>query len=161
VHRGHKEVVVVGRDRYHYRDGFFFRPCWFGFECAVSKPPLGAVITVLPFGHHVRVVAGVTYYHYGNVYYRECPGGYTVVDEPVVVTAPVVVVPPVVVKAPQSVPATVVSGSAQTITVNIPNRSGSFTPVTLVRQGEGYVGPQGEYNAGNPTVEQLKVLYGS
>ena len=32
--------------------------------------------------------------------------------------------------------------------------------VTLKRSGNGFVGPQGEYYADNPTVEQLKVLYG-
>ncbi len=34
------------------------------------------------------------------------------------------------------------------------------TAVTLKRAGTGYVGPQGEYYSDNPTVEQLKVLYG-
>jgi len=46
------------------------------------------------------------------------------------------------------------------ITINVPNSNGSYTPVTLVKYGNGYIGPQGEYYPGNPTVEQLKALYG-
>jgi hypothetical protein len=46
------------------------------------------------------------------------------------------------------------------VTVNVPNTNGSFTPVTLIKQKDGYIGPQGEYYPGNPTVDQLKVLYG-
>lgn len=48
----------------------------------------------------------------------------------------------------------------QLITVNVPNSNGSFTPVKLVKYKDGYVGPQGEYYPGNPTVDQLRVLYG-
>jgi hypothetical protein len=50
--------------------------------------------------------------------------------------------------------------SAQTTTVYIPRKNGSVTAVTLVRHNQGYLGPQGEYYPGNPTVEQLKILYG-
>jgi hypothetical protein len=45
--------------------------------------------------------------------------------------------------------------------VNIPNKSGGFTPVTLVKLGDGYIGPQKEFYAGHPTVAQLQVLYGN
>ena len=47
-----------------------------------------------------------------------------------------------------------------TVTIYVSNSNGSYMPVTLVRHGNGYIGPQGEYYAGNPTVAQLKVLYG-
>lgn len=47
-----------------------------------------------------------------------------------------------------------------TVTIYVPNSNGSYTPITLVKHGNGYLGPQGEYYAGNPTVAQLKVLYG-
>ena len=143
-----REVVVVGHDRYHYRDGRFYRPGWFGLEFSIGTPPFGAVVTRLPFGYRTIVVADAPYYYYDNVYYRPCPGGYAVVPQPVVVAAPA----PVEVQ-PQA-------GYGQTITINVPNGSGGFTPVTLVRQGNGYVGPQGEYYPGNPSVDQLRALYG-
>jgi hypothetical protein len=108
-------------------------------------------VTTIPLGHRTVIVGGATYYYYDNVYYQGYPSGYVVVPAPVAV-APAVVAPAVVTPA--------VLPSAETLTINVPNYNGSYTPVTLVRRGNGYVGPQGEYYPGNPTVEQLKVLYG-
>jgi hypothetical protein len=51
--------------------------------------------------------------------------------------------------------------SKDTTTINIPNSKGGFTPVKLVKQKDGYLGPQGEFYAGHPTVDQLKALYGN
>ena len=47
-----------------------------------------------------------------------------------------------------------------TVTVNVTNSNGSVTPVTLRKQGVGYVGPRGEYYNSLPTAEQLKPIYG-
>ena len=44
--------------------------------------------------------------------------------------------------------------------VNIPNDNGSYTPVTLRRVGNVYVGPRGEQYFNVPSVEQLKAVYG-
>ena len=151
--RGHKhgrEEIIVGHDRYHYHDGRFYRPSWFGFEFSVVTPPFGAVVSFLPFGYRTIVVAGAPYYYYNGVYYRSCPSGYLVVPQPVL--TPEAVSGPIVARSYASAPGTV--------TINVPNANGSFTPVTLVKQGNGYIGPQGEYYSGNPTVDQLKALYG-
>ncbi len=43
--------------------------------------------------------------------------------------------------------------------ITILNPNGSYTQVTLTKYGEGYIGPQGEYYQGNPSIEQLKFLY--
>ena len=43
-----------------------------------------------------------------------------------------------------------------TVTVNITNPNGSITPVTLRKQGVGYLGPKGEYYNSLPTEEQLR-----
>lgn len=43
-----------------------------------------------------------------------------------------------------------------TVTVNITNPNGSVTPVTLRKQGVGYLGPKGEYYNSLPTAEQLR-----
>jgi len=46
------------------------------------------------------------------------------------------------------------------ITVNVTNSNGFVTPVKLRKQGDGYVGPRGEYYDNLPTSEQLKPIYG-
>ncbi len=140
-----REVVVVGHQKYHYHDGRFFRPGWFGFEIAVVTPPIGAIVTVLPFGHKTIVIGGATYYYYNNIYYLPYSSGYIIVPQPLV--NPVVVVEN---RIPYSV----------TSTINVPNSNGSYTPVTLVKRDNGYIGPQGEYYPDHPTVDQLKALYG-
>jgi len=137
----HHEVVVTKHRRYDYRDGRFYWPTFFNFGLFVVKPPFGAVVTVLPSRHKTLVFAGITYYHYNDIYYRACPGGYMVVPAPV--------------------PSLNVSPGAERITINVPNVRGGYTPVVLAKYGDGYIGPQGEYYPGHPTVEQLKVLYGS
>lgn len=143
--RGHKhEVVVVGRQRYNYHGGRFYRPSWFGFEFMLSSPPFGAVVMSLPIGHHAVIIGGAQYYHYDNIYYKPCPSGYIVVPGPVVVTSP----------------APVYSAPGEAVTINIPNSNGSYTSIALVKRDGGYIGPQGEYYPVHPSIEQLKILYG-
>jgi hypothetical protein len=142
------EVVVVGRERYNYHDGRFFRPSWFGFEFLLSAPPFGAIVMSLPIGHHAVIIGGAQYYQYSNVYYKPCPSGYLVVPQPAAVVNPAPVV-----LAPQQVP-------RETVTVNVPNSNGSYTSITLARRDNGYIGPQGEYYPDHPTVDKLRALYG-
>jgi len=142
------EVVMVRGEKYHYNNGRFYRPWFFGFTVVV--PPIGAIVTVLPFGHRAIIAAGVPYYYYDDVYYRPCPSGYIVVPAPVVNSN--------VVYALSAIPSQ--TSSAETVTINVPNSNGSYTPVTLVKRNNGYIGPQGEYYGGHPTVEQLRALYG-
>ena len=64
------------------------------------------------------------------------------------------------------VPAPVVNSparfvAAETVVINIPNVNGSYTPVRLVKTDSGYIGPQGELYLNRPTVDQLRVLYGT
>lgn len=148
--RPHREVVVVGHERYHYRYGRFYRPWFFGFEFAVAAPPIGAIVTFLPASRRSIISGGITYYYYDNIYYRACPSGYLVVTEPVI-NSNVTYAPPA---AQYAMP------SGQTVTINVPNSNGSYTPITLVKHNNGYIGPQGEYYSGNPTIDQLKALYG-
>ena len=89
------------------------------------------------------MIGGSTYYYYDDIYYRlNLNGDY------VVVPAPVTAAPA----------ARNLSGSK--VPVNILNSDGSYTTVLLVNQGGGYIGPQGEFYPGNPTVDQLRALYG-
>jgi hypothetical protein len=46
------------------------------------------------------------------------------------------------------------------VIVNVTNSNGSVTPVRMVRQGSGWVGPKGEYYSSLPTPEQLRPIYG-
>jgi len=152
--RGGPEEIFVGHERYRYHDGRFYRPVFFGlFEILVNLPPIGTIVTVLPVGYRTIIIGGVTYYFYDNVYYTACPSGYIIVPAPIVNPNVAVVSPSLAVSQPQKI-------SGETVIVNVPNSNGSYTPVTLVKQKDGYVGPQGEFYPGHPTVEQLKVLYG-
>ncbi|MBU0709238.1 MAG: hypothetical protein KJ793_00805 [Candidatus Omnitrophica bacterium] len=135
--KGRQEVVVVKQKKYHYRDGRFYRPSWFGFRIVLRTPPIGAVVTFIPAGHRKIIFAGATYYHYDNIYYKSCPSGYVVVPAPEIKHKP-----------------------GEKVTMHIPNENGSYTAVILVEKEDGYIGPQGEFYPGHPTLEQLMVLYG-
>lgn len=141
------DVMVLRGAKYHYWHGSFWRPGPMGFF--MVAPPIGAMITVLPIGHRPVIYAGVTYYYYDNVYYTDAPTGYVVVPPP----AEKMVVQEPAVEQSVSIP-------GPSITINIPNSNGSFTSVKLVKYKDGYLGPQGEYYPGRPTVDQLRVLYG-
>ncbi len=47
-----------------------------------------------------------------------------------------------------------------TVLVNVSNSNGSYTPVTLRREGGSYIGPRGERYLRMPTEEQLQRVYG-
>ena len=146
--RGYSRSYNQG-DRHYYRDGRWYKYGWFGLGFVVSALTIGALVDSLPPRHTTVIVEGVPYYRDDVYYYRAAPvGGY------VVVPAPVIVQPsPVIVQQSPQMP--------ETATINIPNSRGGYTPVTLRRSGNGYVGPQGEYYAEHPTVDQLKALYGN
>ena len=52
------------------------------------------------------------------------------------------------------------SAYGDTLVVNVRNDNGSYTPVTLRREGGTYIGPRGERYLSVPTEEQLKAVYG-
>ena len=136
------------RGRYYYHGGRWHEAGWFWGWFATGMV-IGTVVATLPPRHEVIYVDRVPYYHCDRVYYRPYHSGYIVVPEPRVTR--------VAVAAPAPGPQV---SAGETVTVNVPNTNGSYTPITLVRHDNGYLGPQGEYYPGNPTVEQLRVLYG-
>ncbi|MGD8758229.1 MAG: DUF6515 family protein [Deltaproteobacteria bacterium] len=79
---GHR-TVYVGRSRYFYRSGVFYRPGPSGY--VVVRAPIGAVIAAPPAGCRTVVFGGATYYDYNGDYYQNTPGGYVVVEAPTVV----------------------------------------------------------------------------
>jgi hypothetical protein len=142
-HHHGRETVSVGHRRYYYDSGRFYRWSLFGY--VTIAPPIGAVVSALPFGYRTIVVGGTPYFCYNDVYYATCNSGYVVVPRPAVVYYNAVPQP---------------SLNRETVVINVPNRDGSFIPITLLKAENGYVGPQGEYYTGHPTVEQLRALYG-
>jgi Family of unknown function (DUF6515) len=138
------------------------------------KPLLvvGAFVTHLPHGHTVVVVGNTSYYYYEGTYYRPSSSGYVVVPNPAVNTAPTPepaqsqvtsentdtgAKSSSITNAPQTI---TIQPASDTTVVNIPNSRGGFTPVTLIKRGDRYIGPQGEFYTGHPTVAALKALYG-
>jgi len=116
---GHR-TVYVGRSRYFYRSGVFYRPGPSGY--VVVRAPIGAVIGAPPAGCRTVVVGGATYYDYNGDYYQNAPAGYVVVQAP-----PVVPQPPS--KAGQRV-------SVTAYTLNVRSGPGMGHPVIeQVRQG--------------------------
>ncbi|MFA6281635.1 MAG: hypothetical protein WCY05_03930 [Candidatus Omnitrophota bacterium] len=134
-----QKVVFVNHNGYNHRDTKFRAPGWFGLEFIFNTPSVGTRVSFLPYGYKTRVSRGVTYYYYNNVYYQSCPGGYAIVTAPM--------------------PDLVYNYGGQVV-INVPMDNGGYKPVTLIKQNNGYIGPQGEYYNGNPTVRQLSVLYG-
>lgn len=161
-----------GGDRYYFHGGMFYHPSRFWYDVAVTTPPIGVVIESLPFGYTAFMVGGVPYYFYQGSYFTPCPNGYLVVSMPVpvppaeqpqVTSGSKVQSPPEPEAQSAAVAAAVQSRktvSGDSVVINVPDNNGGYSPVVLVKRGDGYVGPQGEFYAGHPTVDQLKVLYG-
>lgn len=73
--------VRVGRHRYFYRSGHFYRHRPRGY--ARVRAPVGAIVAYLPPGFRIVLSGGSRYFCFGDVYYRPHPRGYRVVPAPV------------------------------------------------------------------------------
>ena len=181
---GYARLFMSGME-YYYWEGLYYRPSAAGY--VVVPAPVGAMVTALPPGYQTVVVDGTLYYLINGVTYMQTVNGYQVVPMPNVVaqqiiTSPAQITtapaptqtavsnvpvpsspPPVVTAAPTPVTTTEntpAAANTDTFTVNIPNAKGTYTPVTLKRSGNGFIGPQGEFYTDFPRVEQLKAMYG-
>ena len=165
---------------YYFHHNHFYRPVWYWFDRIVVAPPIGAFVAILPDGYTTFSIGGIPYFHFRGIYFRPCTNGYVVVSAP----RQAAVSPSPSIDRSQldttkedtkntstntvsaaSLDNSMLSketegSSADTVVINIPNKDGSYSQVTLVKHGEGYLGPQKEYYEGHPTVEQLQVLYG-
>ena len=175
-------TIVVAGVPYYYYSGEYYTPS--GDVLVAAAPPI-AEPTVVPasapseaasapakvespaaiqLGDTVTVVvAGVPYYYYGGVYHTLYGSTLVAVAPPVIepTVAPEPTVPTEAASAPVKIGPKATQQSGETITVNVPNVGGGHTPVKLVKTANGYLGPQGEFYAGHPTVAELKVLYGN
>jgi len=125
----------------------------------------GTYVTYLPDGYSEVIVDGNNYYYAGGFYLAPYSAGYVVVPEPqpAAVETTQKQNPAVTEQAtPSSEPVQVhaKSTSNDTTRINVPNIKGGFTSVRLIKYKTGYIGPQGEFYAGHPTVDALKALYG-
>ena len=132
---------------------------------------MGAIIAGLPPRCRTVYIGGAPYFYDGMYYYQPGPAGYVVVQPavaPVVMApqaAPVIMAPSAapVVAAPAPIPQAVAAPAPlqnSSVTVRIKNKNGSATSIMMVRKGNGYEGPQGEYYEAMPSNEQLNALYG-
>jgi hypothetical protein len=139
-----------GRDWNHsyYRDyGRSHDLDFFGLQFAFGSK-IGNIAVRLPMGYQTVIVRGEPYYRYDGAYYKKCQSGYIIVPESDLYY--------------DAKPAPIINKkhTGETVTINVPNSNGSYTPIALVKYNNGYIGPQGEYYPGNPNVEQLRALYG-
>lgn len=138
--RAHQTVLVCGLP-YYYDSGFFYRRGSSGYVLVTA--PVGAVVPILPVSSQTVMINGRMYYTYDNVYYVEQPTGYVVVTQPTVTTI--------------TVPAA--TQATDSYVVNVPNTNGSYMPVVIKKDKEGFVGPHGEFYEEQPTIDQLKAMY--
>lgn len=140
-------------------------PYWYDFA-----PCIGTFVTYLPDDYTTVIVNGTPYYYAGGYYFTPYSRGYVIVPEPVPAASTTSQAKGAEATAQpssssgadqQPVAAQPKSASHDTATINIPNSKGGFTPVVLVKHKDGYTGPQGEFYAGHPTVDELKALYGN
>ena len=144
--------------------GYYWHGGYWGYgDAIVSGLVVGATIASLPPYYSTVYVGGVPYYYDGTYYYQPASGGYVVAANPTIMAPAAMVTAPgpvAVAPATTQVITPAPSASSNTVTINIPNSRGGYTPVVLTKKGDGYVGPQGEYYKGHFSVEQLKSLYG-
>ena len=161
--------LLAGGLAYLFCEGLFYQYTPAGY--IVVQPPMGAVIPALPSGYTTVFVNGIPYYYYGYTYYTPAPNGYTVVTPPATIMSPpampVTTTAPVTATAtPQPAPVNVSNVAAKAeekpkdvFEIYIPNGNGSYTVVALRKTEKGFFGPQGEFYADHPTVDQLKEKY--
>jgi len=155
------KAIVVGGLEYYYDHGYFYKRVSGGY--IIVDAPVGASVEVIPSGYKVVVINGKTHYYHNDIYFVKRGKKYVVVSDPVyqVVELPQEVqvitntVPNVPVQRYQTV-----ADTENEFTVNILNTNGSHIPIKIVKSGDGFVGPQGEYYTEFPKVKQLTVMYG-
>ncbi|MBC2605591.1 DUF6515 family protein [Pelagicoccus albus] len=73
--------VEVGKDRYQYHNGTFYRKGNAGY--VRTRAPRGAVVSSLPRGYVSIVIGDTIYFRFGGVFYTRSPFGYVVVEAPI------------------------------------------------------------------------------
>ncbi len=168
--------VFLGGLTYFLCAGVFYQWTSQGY-IMVDPPPR---LVSIPGGAERLLIDGVVYYRVGATYYKATPYEYVVVERPaqIVEVRPAVTVAATAVPVMMAIPATatvvtpavapapsaavvVNTDMAGALIINVPNKNGQgFTAVTLKKNADGYIGPQGEYYSAMPSVRQLTEMYG-
>lgn len=152
--------LTFGGLRFYYDDGLYYRRAHNGY--ILVEPPRGVRVKRIPVDYQPIVYNGITYYTDGGVYYVYTSSGYQVVPPPAMYVQAqnsVLVSAPSVVERHMAI-TTMGADQKEMYTVNIPNdKTGGYTEVTIKRTDKGFLGPQGEFYAEFPRVEQLKAMY--
>jgi hypothetical protein len=154
-HRGSGNYYNSGYYHRNYRGSYGWGSYWPYWST-------GTYFTYLPDDYTTVYVDGAPYYYCDGYYFSPYSnGGYVIVPEPVPAAAAQEQEATVQASSDeQPLAAHPTSTSSDTVTINIPNLKGGFTPVRLIKHKNGYFGPQGEFYTGHPTVAALKALYG-
>ena len=153
--------VIVSGVEYYYANGSFYRR--FGDAYLVAPAPIGAIVRTIPRDYKPIVIDGITYYIVHGSVYMQTTNGYQVMPQkPFMIEKAAdeqknMVSVPLQVALSSQQPAVV--DTKESFTVNIPNFKGGYTPVSIKKSGDGFIGPQGEYYQEFPKVEELKTKY--
>jgi len=138
------EPSSINRQTYYHSNGIFYQRQNQDFTNV--PPPVGALASSLP-STYVEITAGGSHYWTNNgVYYKKVAGGYEVTSPPPGFEGVLVE------QAPRTV------NGEDAIIVSIPDEN-QFIEVKLIRSGDGYRGPQGEWYPEFPRIEQLREEY--
>lgn len=89
-YRGYNHGYYGHNGYYGYHGWGFNRPYWgvgLSFYTPSFTPSIGAVVAYMPDGYKTYIINGIRYYYCDGYYFRACPSGYVIVQEPVVSTA--------------------------------------------------------------------------
>lgn len=73
--------LQFGGNPFYYSSGMFYRP--YGSYFAITMPPLGIHVNILPRGYWPLRVSGYPYFYYNGIFYRQTNNDYEVVQAPV------------------------------------------------------------------------------
>jgi hypothetical protein len=77
----HNRILWRDREYFYHRDrGVFYHRR--GAVFVIVRPPFGIVVPLPPPGFVRFLIGGISYYYYGDVFYRRVPSGYVVVEPP-------------------------------------------------------------------------------
>lgn len=105
-------------------------------------PASGKAVFSLPLGFISLAIGGTKYFYRDRVFYRHAQNGYVIVSQP------------------DAIRINFAGTPQECFTVNVPNRWGGYTSITIKKRGNGFIGPQGEYYQEFPQIEQLRLMYG-